>query len=83
MRAPSFPYVIKSRNKRVRIYLIKNRVMGKAYFNFRISDYSTGRRKFVTYSDFSLAVKYARKVLKYQKTPPNGRPPRKALMAEK
>ena len=76
MRASSFPHEVKSRDKRVRIYLINNRVMGKMYVNFRIADYSTGRRKFITFSDFSLAVKYARKVLKYQKTPPNGRPPR-------
>lgn len=76
MRAPAFPHEVKSRDKRVRIYLINNLVMGKVYINFRIADYSTGRRKFITYSDFSLAVKHARKVLKDQKTPPNGRPPR-------
>ena len=76
MGAPSFPHEVKSRDKRVRIYLINNRVMGKVYNNFRIADYSTGRRKFVTFSNFSLAIKYARKVLKYQKTPPNGRPPK-------
>ncbi|HEX5221829.1 MAG TPA: hypothetical protein VFZ59_19850 [Verrucomicrobiae bacterium] len=75
MSTPAFPYEVKSRDKRVRIYLINNRVMGKVYINFRIADYSTGRRQFITFSDFSLAVKYARKVLKYQKTPPNGRPP--------